>query len=285
MNKNFTQSDINRLTKQQKIDILKNTYVTGDIDGWDLDRRDIKKNYNTLYYEKFQDNPNVDEGSLNQVFKDALGLESYYRGFVYVPQDQGFSDSDEILDNGMLGEVVVTPTFEQTYMLDRFPTEITRTLNDYYLAYNPDSQKEVFNRLYNMHTQAGDPTVKLIKESSNKKFVDTGRAHIRYRDEALNHAYNTMYANDFDDYMAELSHPIQHKVMGHPNLYGDETYYDDDKMYDDPNHFEYKTHEIIEPLLKQYIIDGKTPPFINWMNKLQWWRPIGTVQKRFPINK
>lgn len=67
----------------------------------------------------------------------------------------------------------------------------------------------------------------------------------------------------FDEAMAELAHPIQYKVGRYNNpikIAGQQFLRPFVDVYDTNGYFEHETHELIEPMLKDYILKGT--PFI-----------------------
>lgn len=113
---------------------------------------------------------------------------------------------------------------------------------------------QVMSRVSDLYAASGKPIVKQTTSFLSKlvpKF-DKTRAHMNPfgRDKLYN-------INNFDDFIAELSHSYNFKNLGwfghgkHGLLKGIAgKYYEN---YETPGYTEYNTHQITEPLLKEYI--------------------------------
>lgn len=156
-----------------------------------------------------------------------------------------------------------------------------RIIKDYYnlnkrraAQYMIDEKGDLYdrvNRLYNMYKASGVKKVKPIKTSNIiKKILD-----IRSNYDPFTKNINLESGRDI---ISEISHPLQFKTDKRSNtiinffnsfknledLWGGRTRY-----YDDPSHYEYRTHELVEPEVLDYIYLGKpgkrfiTEEFIN----------------------
>lgn len=123
---------------------------------------------------------------------------------------------------------------------------------DYVLDYIQDASR----RLYDIYEEAGSP------------YLISGT--IFPRPGILSNV--ALGIKDYDTLLNELSHPIQAKHGNNQdyNLKNIVTrWFDkttDDSLYTDPNEYEYETHEVFYPEIKQYVREGITP---EWLNKKQ----------------
>ena len=70
---------------------------------------------------------------------------------------------------------------------------------------------------------------------------------------------NTMYVNNLKETFAELAHPIQDKygtndlLTNIPQTFDGEFIKRNRYQYNVPTHYEYETHQVIEPMIKDYV--------------------------------
>lgn len=163
----------------------------------------------------------------------------------------------------------MTPAERKAFFSDRknYTKDLEKIFNDqdnYFLAVDAN---DPVKRVYDAWVAAGRP--KITGDSSIiNKFTDTGRLNYL---PIINKTYNT---DNIEDIISELSHPIQLKYdkgYNKINLPKDVlksivgTMNGHEVQYNNPNHFEYRTHSIIEPTLRAYIYDKGTNRFVREM--------------------
>lgn len=121
-------------------------------------------------------------------------------------------------------------------------------------VYYDTSSDHIYKRVLDVYKAAGEPRI----------HTGEGRAYYRKRIIGKDSIHNISTVKDF---IAELAHPIEGTgiitwIKDLPKtLKGELTR--SYEHYEDPNHFEYKTHKIVEPSLRNYILEGGHTPYIH----------------------
>lgn len=189
---------------------------------------------------------------------------------------QAFIGPTTYFDAGTLPEIVITPPkdnalYKMNYMI---PNKELR--NSFYNTLEKESVEDQYssrsyiNKLWEIYTKSQRPTIKPV--SGNKSLLqrlgimkgDGSRAH-------YNPFTNTMYIdpnNAAEDITAEMAHAYQFNGTDTPrsfdwikqifSLPGD-IKIGGMSGYNRPGNIEYVAHKIIEPRLRQYLINENTP--------------------------
>lgn len=139
--------------------------------------------------------------------------------------------------------------------IDSLNTNYEQKRNETNNFYDVDVTEAV-HRLYNVWNESNKP--KITNERSIINYIGNNKHRPNYNP-ILNKIYNI---NNVESTISELAHPIQHKygqynsfydiIKGIPStIYGEFT--NKRSQYDDTTHYEYETHNIIEPELTDYI--------------------------------
>lgn len=135
---------------------------------------------------------------------------------------------------------------------------------------NPDIYPEIA-RLYNVWNEADRPRLNSY-QNIIPIYHDNGESRANYNP-LTNTAYNI---NTFSDAIAELAHPIQYKHGDRNKWYQylinfPETIYEEtignQRQYDNPKHYEYDTHNVVEPELRNYIKFGTPTKYLPFTLK------------------
>lgn len=155
--------------------------------------------------------------------------------------------------------------------LGKYRSNLKENINEAYA-------NDYIQRLYNVWNYAGRPKISTKPSLLGSIFIP------KYYDRATyNPVTNTITIPKEDqnvlDYdilkktISELAHPIQFKIQK-PNkihtiidaLRSIEEIFGKQNRYYDKQHFEYQTHQVIEPQLKNYIYNNKPFPLNNENN-------------------
>lgn len=165
---------------------------------------------------------------------------------------------EPILDGGELKEVVIRRSQDPIYILGKKNPDFKSNFLEWYNGSNID--KPTAQRLLNVYTKAGSPSIHLLPEGENRAYIDSSLFSTRDKMYVRNDPYLGV-----DDIIAELAHPLQAKYgNNNPTIeelnpfYSAEDYRGKTR-YDFPNKFESETHEDFEPLLRYYINDNVLP--------------------------
>lgn len=168
------------------------------------------------------------------------------------------SKQEPILDGGELKEVVIRRSQDPIYILGKKNPDFKSNFLEWYNGSNID--KPTAQRLLNVYTKAGSPSIHLLPEGENRAYIDSSLFSTRDKMYVRNDPYLGV-----DDIIAELAHPLQAKYgNNNPTIeelnpfYSAEDYRGKTR-YDFPNKFESETHEDFEPLLRYYINDNVLP--------------------------
>lgn len=121
-------------------------------------------------------------------------------------------------------------------------------------VYYDTSSDRIYKRILDVYKAAGEPRI----------YTGEGRP---YYLKGVIGKHSIHNISTVDDFISELAHPIEGTgiityLKDLPKtLRGELTR--SYEHYEDPNHFEYKTHKIVEPSLRNYILKGGHTPYIH----------------------
>lgn len=154
----------------------------------------------------------------------------------------------------------------------KYVDEAKAIYNHYNAIYNKYDDKDVTDeteRLYNIWLTAGRPTM------SNDKSIIVNTLSNEYRP-SYNSITNNIYrVNNLHHTLEELAHPIQMKYGKNTGLLNNiksglkTLYYEAQRKqnhYRDKSHYEYETHSVIAPELKNYVLYGTPTKYIPISN-------------------
>lgn len=147
----------------------------------------------------------------------------------------------------------------------------SRRSND--LALEEDDLNNKIHRLYNVWNDANRPNIYIDKKLKGEKIGSLGKGRSHY-----NVFTNALVLTTPYDAISELAHPIQSKYDRTYNKYrllgadpiealigelGPGKVHN--AHYRNPNHYEYRTHRVIEPMIESYVLlgDNDYPNLIN----------------------
>lgn len=168
------------------------------------------------------------------------------------------SKQEPILDGGELKEVVIKRSQDPIYILGKKNPDFKRNFSEWYNGSNID--KPTAQRLLNVYTKAGSPSIHLLPKGENRAYIDSSLFSTRDKMYVRNDPYLGV-----DDIISELAHPLQAKygnnnpIIEELNPFYSADDYRGKTRYDFPNKFESETHEDFEPLLRYYINDNVLP--------------------------
>ena len=211
---------------------------------------------------------NIIRKAYNNIFDDGGSIENSYQ---------------EVPHNNLPEVVVEPPVWYRNYR-DRLPKKVHENIREYLTSEHGDNPKhydEILHRLEDVlsisratvtdETNVGN-TTKRVAESLGIP------VHTAYNNPKwsfmLNKVYNVLPSKDdthffkgkyapsegeqtFNALVAELAHPIQ-KKYGKDDKYTFPIFSGYKEQYDTPGYLEYETHKVIEPMLHNYILKGKT---------------------------
>lgn len=151
--------------------------------------------------------------------------------------------------------------------------KIQLAINDFQKSrdnnYEDININQALHNLYNVWNDAGKPKITSKDGPFNLFFKNRPN---------YSKPFNTIHVPNktLTDIISELAHPIQFKfgnrnkinnylVDGVKAIYGE--LFDNRSHYRDPNHYEFETHSVIEPVLKKYIYGNDTNEYIKLKNK------------------
>ena len=139
---------------------------------------------------------------------------------------------------------------------DEYEKHYSRQKNrsDRFPVYYDTTSDQIYKRVLDVYKAAGEPRI----------YIGEGRPYYRERAIGKHSIHNISTINDV---ITELAHPIEGSgfittLKDLPKtLKGELTR--SYEHYEDPNHYEYRTHKIVEPSLLKYILDGEPTPYIH----------------------
>lgn len=172
-------------------------------------------------------------------------------------EDNSYAEgSDGIMQSYLLPEIVVTPSEYQNYYMKNIRPKDTPN-GEYFLRgllpefrtnITKEEQDKVLKNLIDIYEYAGKPTINYNGFRDTAYYIPL---------------FNSLHSiKDPSDLLAELAHPIQRKIGKNNNFIRDGIKNAINRMtgknthYVDKNNYEYETHRIIEPKLRQYIRNG-----------------------------
>lgn len=235
---------------------------------------DIKEDNRNLYKPGSSTYARM-SGSITPIFdiQDAADLtpKKYTKWFNTIPllgipgavmysgnkEDNSYAEgSDGVMQSYLLPEIVVTPSEYQNYYMKNIRPKGTPD-GEYFLRgllpefrtnITKEEQDKVLKNLIDIYEYAGKPTINYNGFRDTAYYIPL---------------FNSMNSiKDTSDLLAELAHPIQRKIGKNNNFIRDGIKNAINRMtgknthYVDKNNYEYETHRIIEPKLRQYIRNG-----------------------------
>lgn len=211
---------------------------------------------------------NIIREAYNNIFDEGGSIENNYQ---------------EVPHNNLPEVTVEPPVWYKNYR-DRLPKKVHENIRDYLTSEygdNPKHYDEILHRLEDVlsisratitdETNVGN-TIKRVAKSLGIP-VHTAYNNPEWNS-MLNKVYNVLPSKDdtyffkgkyapsegeqtFNALVAELAHPIQEKY-GKDDKYTLPIFSGYKEQYDTPGYLEYETHKVIEPMLHNYILKGKT---------------------------
>lgn len=217
----------------------------------------LEEDYNMWNELSLKEKADIIKAAVKLGIRDMGTIRSTYNEYAEggrIPNKQ----QEPILDGGELKEVVIRRSQDPIYILGKKNPDFKSNFLEWYNGSNID--KPTAQRLLNVYTKAGSPSIHLLPEGENRAYIDSSLFSTRDKMYVRNDPYLGV-----DDIIAELAHPLQAKYgNNNPTIeelnpfYSAEDYRGKTR-YDFPNKFESETHEDFEPLLRYYINDNVLP--------------------------
>lgn len=172
-------------------------------------------------------------------------------------EDNSYAEgSDGVMQSYLLPEIVVTPSEYQNYYMKNIRPKgmpkgeyfLRGLLPEFRTNITKEEQDKILKNLIDVYEYAGKPTINYDGFRDTAYYIP------------LFNSINSI--KDTSDLLAELAHPIQRKIGKNNNFIRDGIKNAINRMtgknthYVDKNNYEYETHRIIEPKLRQYIRNG-----------------------------
>ena len=241
-------------------------------------RPGVKKRIN--FYRKQQ---GLSPLALNYNSGDIMYAQSgdkiqYRNGIRYV-KERGINDpfkAEVVNIREPLPELIVRPTQDTWNYIEEFQKDIPNKSIRNTMAMIADKgtirrpQQDTISRIRKIYNISGRPKVKDVEDSMLNAYGELAGKKRYVRRPHYYPITNTMYlpriktsyGDAYEKFIPELAHPYLNQLVGTIKgswgLPGDIRINGKDG-YHRPEHFEYKTHRIVEPLLDLYISRGAVP--------------------------